>query len=275
MIEALRSAYAQVAPADASIEIVVVDNSSTDSTVEAIGSLFPTAKLIRTHKNLGCPGGRNILYANCTGDIIINLDDDGQLAADVVTKTIAMFQQHPRAAVIAFKQVEHSRTGVEMETPRLQSNFSGGLSAFRREAIEKVGLYPDDFFLLAEEENLALRIIDAGFDIIYAPYICMIHSFEQESTNPKFAFFMYRNTLLNVVELFPAAYVAPYFFGRCLRNFRHALEQRTVAAWARGSISAIALSVFRGRKPVSVRSIRYYLNNRLTWKIQHASKTRR
>ena len=262
VIDALRSAYSQVLPEDTSIEVVVVDNASVDFTFETVCSLFPDAKIIRTHKNLGCPGGRNILYANCTGDVIVNLDDDGQLECDVVAKTIAMFQHHPRAGVIAFKQVEVPGEDKNFERTTCQSNFSGGLSAFRREVIEEVGPYPDDFFLCGEEENLALRVINAGFEIIYAPNIRMIHNFNHESASPKFAFFHCRNTLLNVAEMFPATYVLPYFIGRCLSNFRYAWRIKCISAWMRGTISAIFLATHRARAPVSIATVRFYLKNR-------------
>ena len=72
----LESALAQTYK---NIEIVVVDNASTDDSAQMVGQEFPNVRLVRVEKNLGCPSGRNFGFAHCRGKYIYLLDDDGWL----------------------------------------------------------------------------------------------------------------------------------------------------------------------------------------------------
>ena len=57
------------------IEVVVADSASTDGTAEDIEEAYPEVRVIRLHRNMGCPEGRNVALANCTGEIIFSLLD--------------------------------------------------------------------------------------------------------------------------------------------------------------------------------------------------------
>ena len=53
--------------------------------------------------------------------------------------------------------------------------YAGGAHAIKREVIEKLGKYPGDFFYGMEEYDLAYRILDAGYSIVYSDKIVMLH----------------------------------------------------------------------------------------------------
>lgn len=81
----------------------------------------------------------------------------------------------------------------------------------RREVLERAGYYPSDFVRQAEESDLALRMFDAGFKIVYTDGAVMFHA--PSTINRNRAQFMYygcRNELFTVVRLYPW-YLVPFF----------------------------------------------------------------
>jgi GT2 family glycosyltransferase len=260
VLRAINSAKAQENTVGLAVEIVVVDNASEDDTSERIGSEHPDVKLIRTHRNLGCPGGRNILYANCSGDVIINLDDDGELGAGVVRGAVELMESDPSIGVIAFQRIETFPPAEGHLEPKVVevTLFSGGLSAFRRDMLLGVGYYPDDFFLLFEEEHLALRIIDAGYRIVYAPNLLMKHAFSSGSGGRRWDYYRYRNGMLNVIDLFPLSLCLPFFFLRAGSYLMRSIPRGTFRQCAT-AIAVAGVGIFtRTRKPVGVKTVRAY-----------------
>ena len=266
VLKAIESVYEQ--ETIQSTEIVVVDSASSDGTADAIATQFPAVKLIRLPQNLGCPGGRNHLYANCSGDYIVNLDDDGCLCEGNLRGVAEIFDAHPDVGVISMPRVETegcAGKGKPLEGLVETSSFSGGLSAFRREMLNKVGNYPEHYFLIAEEAHLALRIIDAGYRIVYAPNLPMRHPAEAvNSGDVKWDFYRFRNQLLVVLELFPAWLCRKYVLLRLGSYLVISVRRGTILSYLH-AVADIGLrwpAIMRRRKPVSPNAVHKYLQLR-------------
>ena len=209
LAEALESVRAQTRPPD---EIVVVDSASSDDTCSMLRQRFPKVRLVRLHRNLGCPEGRNIALANCTAEIIYSLDDDGQLHPRCLEVIEQTFAERPQAGIVASKVVLALHPSPEYvanqlaKLPRRTIRFSGGASAIRRRVLEKAGYYPSDFWRQSEEADLLLRTLDAGFEIWYAPAAVMFH-LPNVSDNSSVIYYATLNSLRSVIRLYPARYV--------------------------------------------------------------------
>ncbi len=184
-----------------SIEVVVMDNASTDGTATLVRERFPQVKLVQAPRNLGCPSGRNFGFRQCLGDFIYCLDDDGWLKPDAIEIAVRRAQSEPRIAVVMSRIHETSGDGSvrrlpeEREQPVYQASFCGGCSLIRREAIDQVGAFPEDFFRQAEEEDLAIRLLDAGWFCFLEPQSIMFHAPSPVGRNSKtFLFYGLRNT---------------------------------------------------------------------------------
>ena len=182
-------------------EIVVMDNASTDGTAELVRERFPQVKLVQAPRNLGCPSGRNFGFRHCRGDYIYCLDDDGWLKPDAVEIAVRRAESEPRIAVVMSRIHETAGDGVlrrlpeQREQPVYQASFCGGCSLIRREAIEQVGAFPEDFFRQAEEEDLAIRLLDAGWFCFLEPDSIMFHAPSPVGRNSRaFLFYGLRNT---------------------------------------------------------------------------------
>lgn len=236
LARALRSVLSQ---ADESVEIVVVDNHSTDGTPEYVAELFPTVRLIRLPRNVGCPDGRNHVYMNCSGQYILNLDDDGWLAPGVFPALHEILSSDERIGIVAMRQAYTDETeGVvgHAMSDAIQdvTLFQGGVSTFRRSMLDATGGYPADFFLFAEETYLALRAMQAGFRIVSAPHIIMWHPRTGGSHKGSVLdYHRFRNSLLVVTRLYPLSVMSWYLPLKIASLLRSAISRRSVSHYFR------------------------------------------
>ena len=174
VLKAIQSAFDQ---GFADMEVIVVDSNSQDGTLEAVRKQFPEVKLICLPRNLGCPGGRNHVYANATGDYIVNMDDDGWLGDHALERIVETFELDSSISIICMRRCfpeEEIAVGTKDDGDVTEvGSFRGGVSAFRRKMLEEIGFYPEDFFFFKEEEFLTLRALNAGYKIVDRPDILM------------------------------------------------------------------------------------------------------
>lgn len=260
------------------VEIVVVDNASSDGTGEHIAAAFPTVRLIRLPRNVGCPDGRNHAYANCTGPIIVNLDDDGWLSDDFFRPLLEVFAADPRIGIVAFRQsypeAEAGVSGRAMST-RFEdvAHFAGGVSAFRRTMLDEIGGFPADFFLFAEETFLSLRALDAGFRIVSAPHLVMWHPRVGGSHgNAAKDYHLYRNSLLVVARLYPLHLLLLHLPLKLGNLARISFARSSFRSFARATVEVLLAlpRTLRTRTPVSVATVQRYLAKRRQWAIASA-----
>jgi GT2 family glycosyltransferase len=176
------------------IEIIVVDQGSDDGTPDEIERKFPRVKLIRLHKNVGIPGGRNIGMANAKGEVVVILDNDASLNESGIEKAVRRFQEEKKLGIIAFKILVDRTRELDLSTWVFQKSkipdadkefytytYCGCGHAIKREVFEKVGYYWDELFFSWEEMELSLRILDHGFDILYMPDVEVYHRISPEN----------------------------------------------------------------------------------------------
>jgi GT2 family glycosyltransferase len=276
VVRALASAVRQV---HSSFEIVVLDNDSHDGTSEIIANQFPQARLIRLARNMGCPDGRNHAYANCRGEFIVNLDDDGWMSPTLLEDLERVFRQDERIGIVAMRQSfpegGHFAGRAMSRLPQDVGCFVGNASALRRSMLAKTGAFPADFFLFAEESYLAIRALDAGYRIVSAPHIIMWHPHIGGShIDNRRDFQLFRNPLLVTLRLYPAAYLAAYLPSRILTGFWHAFKRRSVMSYLR-ALTAVLREVPRAlstRRPASAAAIAAHLGYRTAWVLFEADE---
>ena len=224
VLRAIESAYRQKVVDDYETEIILADAASIDNTVEEVANKYPEVKIIRFPYNLGCPAGRNFIYANSTGDFIINIDDDGYLDDDAVKLIIDAFNMDEKIGVVAFKQmfIGTENDGIVMSSKREDVGlFNGGVSAFRTSALREIGYYPDDYFMFAEESYLSLKFLDSGYRIVSEPNSIMWHpKIGSSYTNKKLEYYKFRNGMFNIIRLYPDSYLWIHLLRRLISDLR-------------------------------------------------------
>lgn len=177
-------------------EVIIVNNASTDDyskLKDYIASQpgFPF-RYFDAPENLGVTKGRNFAFQKGKAPIIIMLDDDAVLQnKDSLVTLLKEFDQTNTTrpiAIISFKVLYYDTLKMQVNAlPHKKFDefrdksffetyyYAGGAHAIRREVIEKLGSYPDEFFYGMEEYDLAYRVLDAGYSIVYSDKIVMLH----------------------------------------------------------------------------------------------------
>ncbi len=176
-------------------EIIVVDNHSEDDIESLVRSRDPGIRLIQLPRNLGSCGGRNAGIRAARGEILITLDNDINFSSPFeLTKVVKTFQERPDIHVLAFQLCDedtgklrlrewcHPRSWKEFGQSEFETHFFvEGAAAYRSEVFNVCGLYYDPLFIYCEGYDLAVRFLDQGFRILYAPRIRVHHLLSSET----------------------------------------------------------------------------------------------
>jgi GT2 family glycosyltransferase len=180
-------------------DILVVDNGSEDGSVGAIRERYPAVTVIEAGSNLGFAGGNNLGIEEALrrgADFVFILNNDTVVAPDILGELVAAAQTDPRAGALAAKvyymddpariwyagacwndmtaAFGHVGQGMLDDGAQLESiaetAYTCGCAMFiRRSAIETVGAFASEFFLLFEETDWCFRARAAGFRCLLAP----------------------------------------------------------------------------------------------------------
>ena len=184
---------------DPPVQVVCVDNGSTDGTVEAVRARHPDVHLIENGRNLGFSGGCNvgIRWALEQGaDWVVLVNNDATVAPDAVQGFAAAAERHPRAGILTGKvffadrpdriwfagqrflawlgysgrhRGQGRRDGPRYSRDRATDRATGALMATSRKLIEEVGMLDEDLFAYVEDVDWSLRARAAGFEVVFIP----------------------------------------------------------------------------------------------------------
>ena len=264
LAKSLESVVAQTYP---NHELVVVDNASTDGSADLVRERFPRAFLIRSHKNIGCPSGRNLGFANCRGKYVYMLDDDGWLELDALERAVERGESDDALGVIMtqIKEVDGDRVvrsrPLGLTQPLYVSSFTGCCSMIRRDVFERIGGFPDDFFRQGEEEDFAIRMLDIGKFCFFEPAAVMYHRPSVINRNvTKFIYYTLRNTQKTGLRHWPFPYNIMRVAWICVYALRFVVTRGQVLWPAKlmGNLIRDLLTLRGRRKPVRLSTFRLY-----------------
>lgn len=177
-------------------EVIVVDNNSSDGTQKLFRNNFESEKVkyIKLGENRGVCGGRNVAIEAAEGRILITMDDDAIISPENATERIVnRFTGDDDLGILAFKVLNYYTgelqesafpTRDEGRSPEQEFNvatFIGVGHAVLDEVYQDVGLYGDYFPYGHEELDLAFRVLDMNFDIVYFPEVIIKHKVKPRS----------------------------------------------------------------------------------------------
>jgi GT2 family glycosyltransferase len=246
------------------LEIIVVNNASTDGTAEVLrgfAARIPNLRVIEAASNLGVAGGRNRGMREARGGLFVFLDDDAEfLEAGFAAQIAARFKRDPLLGALGFRIVDgegamrphefpHPNKSLPRDQEFLSAYFVGAGHAIRRAALEVTGLYPEEFFYSQEELYLCTALVESGYHIAYCPAVTVRH---WQSNAGRFVsarkwFLLLRNTLLINHRFLP---MIPYLWSIVVWSGKVAILSRSprVVWGALREYSAMtALPLFRRR----------------------------
>jgi GT2 family glycosyltransferase len=196
--DCLDSLLAQTLPA----RIIVVENGSTDGSLEFVREKYPSVELVVHEKNLGFDGGVNsgIRRAMELGDEFVALFNNDAVAEKNWLKNLLAALENNHKAGIATSKImsidgEHldstgdlytiwglpfprgrgEKVSDEYDNDTLVFGASGGASLYRIEMFEKIGLFDEDFFAYYEDTDISFRAQLSGWKVVYAPKAVVYH----------------------------------------------------------------------------------------------------
>ncbi len=183
-------------------ELVVLDNASEDGSVDAVRERFPHVRVIAQRFRAGFGANHNTVIRETAGRYVYVLNEDTTSDDWGLARIVAYLDAHPRVAALGPKLVypngRRQDSAWRFPTPfvstlslatlgRLgvkQSHgdgahpvdwVTGAALVLRREALEAVGLFDEEFFLYSEEVDLQFRLRQAGWEVHYFPEVTVVH----------------------------------------------------------------------------------------------------
>jgi GT2 family glycosyltransferase len=230
-------------------EVFVVDNASADGTAQAVARQFPHVRLIARTDNRGSCA-KNLALPLARGQYVVFLDDDSYPDPGSVERMIARFDREPRlgAAVFTVTLPDGSR-----ECSAYPDVFIGCGVAFRRDALRQVGGLPEDFFMQAEEYDLSLRLLNAGWQVRTFDDLHVTHLKTPGARySERVTRLDVRNNLVLVARHFPEQWALPYAWDWTRRYWAIASGKRHRVAFLRGLVEGLfRIATGVGRHEVS------------------------
>jgi GT2 family glycosyltransferase len=260
------------------VEIIVVDNNSTDGTIEMLEQNFPSVQLIKLSKNTGVVA-YNIGMKAAKGEIIVVSDNDSYLEQTGIEKIIRKFDNgNTNLAVVACEIIyvpnnviyHWYQHPVVRQQPKIEGYpahlFIGAGAAIKKKVLEEVGYYPEEFFIYMNEVDLCTRILGAGYDIRYYPDVVSYHKFTQAArSRSRTKLLSFRNIIWYYWKNFPF-HIA---LGRSLVRIPFEIIQLTINRTNLLSIVNTLFQIIKGfpailkhRKPIPKQYIQRTLDNK-------------
>ncbi len=193
------------------IEIIVVDNGSTDESsefVQRFSQLYPNVRLVQNEHNLGPSTARNLGIDVAQGKYVAFLDNDTRVHPRWLREGIPLFEATPTIGACQCKLIldgtdgiidcvgeylgqngflvqvviagQEKDSGQYDDIDEIFAAKSAGMIA-RKDVLKRIGGFDDDYFIYMEESDLCWRIWLAGYTIILAPESVVYHKFGSSS----------------------------------------------------------------------------------------------
>ncbi|MBP2668207.1 MAG: glycosyl transferase, family 2 [Deltaproteobacteria bacterium] len=259
---------------DGSLEVIVVDNGSTDGSVDFVRESYgERIRLLELESNQGWAGGNNrgVEISRC--EYLLLLNNDACLAPDFFDRLREGIRRHPGAGMYTPKILNYSdrtvldnaghviyRDGTARGRGRLEKDGarfdreeevlcpSGAAGIYHRELFERAGPIDERYFAYGEDTELGLRARRAGYVCFYIPAAVVYHKYSASGGpyTPQKLYWVERNRIWTVMKDFPwnMALLSPLFtLVRYMHGFYGLLSGKGAVGKLRENFSA--LDIFR------------------------------
>lgn len=210
------------------IEVIIVDNASTDGSQQFIRDHYPWVRLIELSENRGFTGACNAGMQASQGEVVALLNNDTEVEPNWAEAVMDAFTRFSDVGSVASKMLlynkrDHFHTagdyftvdgragnrGVwqkdvgQYDQEEFVFSACGGSSAYRRTMLDQIGLLDDEFFFLMEDVDLGWRAQLAGWRCLYTPKAVVYHHLSATGGGVTASYYAGRNTLILLAKDLP------------------------------------------------------------------------
>ncbi|HID91261.1 TPA: glycosyltransferase family 2 protein [Candidatus Bathyarchaeota archaeon] len=178
-------------------EVILVDNASTDGSVELAERLFgsdPRLRIVRNERNLGFCVGYNIGFKLAKGKYVIALNQDTEVQRGFIRELVKVAESDDTVASVGCRVVQpdgtilyrplFTRSGIILKIPHLPSLYErpmtnlancGCASLYRKSVIDEIGGFDPLFWMDREDHDLGYRVNLCGFRSVFTPTTTVKH----------------------------------------------------------------------------------------------------
>ena len=188
-------------------EVILVDNGSTDNSVQTAARILPTIKILSLGENTGWAKANNIGIRSVNSEYIVLLNNDTQAEPNFLLELVRTVEANPRVGMAAPKILNFydpavidsvgglviCRDGIAQGQGRGEIDIgqydqlqealipSGCAALYRKTMFDEIGLFDESFFAYCEDSDLALRGLWAGWSAVAAPKAVVYHKYSATS----------------------------------------------------------------------------------------------
>jgi len=251
------------------IEIIFVDNNSTDDSIDYIKVKFPSVVIIACNENYGFAKGNNIGIKAAKGDLVATLNTDTKVTSRWVEELVQGISSDEKVGMCASKMLFMKEPGLINSTGICISRSGAcwdrgmfeqdkgqhdsctdvfgpcaGAAIYRKNMLEEIGLFDEDFCAYMEDVDLAFRGRLAGWKCLYVPNAVVYH-FHGGTSGYFSDYTVYhgnRNIIWNAFKNFPKQFLItslPWIICRNLAVIPYYILKGQGSAILRSKIDAI------------------------------------
>ncbi len=180
----LERAVASAVAQEGGVEVIVIDDASTDGTSDLVREKFPNVRLHTAASPEGYMGHRNRGVEMARAPVVVIIDDDAVFTTPHVVRQTTLDFDHPRVAAVAvpFQDMSYEDTSVKQRAPRVDGvwvtdRFKGTAQALRRDIFLSLGGFRRSLIHQGEEGDYCIRALKEGY-VVRCGRSDVIHHFE-------------------------------------------------------------------------------------------------
>jgi len=220
------------------MEVIVVDNGSSDGSADFLRTDYPCVNIIQFDKNTGFACACNAGIKSAGGKYIFLLNNDVEVIQDCISVLVDILLKYPQYSMATGKILRYgdktlidaagdgltvgaepyNRGHNQPDDGRFDSieevmGVCAGAALYRKSVFDQIGLFDEDFFAYMEDVDFNLRALISGFRSIYVPSaVCFHHGNATFGTlSPKHVFLTNRNKIYFVIKNFRLKWIVQHF----------------------------------------------------------------
>jgi GT2 family glycosyltransferase len=212
------------------LELIMVDNLSTDNSVNFIKERYPKVKIVKNDVN-NFTKALNIGVENAIGEYIAFLNNDTVVDKEWINGLLKVIKHEERIGAVQSKilffdrKTVNSAGGEEIEdfyfrdigfgekdsgqyAKEMERKYiSGGAVLYSRQCLAEVGQFDEDYVMFFEDIDYSIRCRDKGWKLFYSPSSIVYHKYHGSTSTELCEYFCSRNRLMLLAKRFPYRFV--------------------------------------------------------------------